>query len=206
MNRVFEVFVCILAALLAAPFFVIACLIVMMNLGFPLFFKQTRAGKSGGVFSIYKLRTMTDERDSAGNLLPDSERQTRATAMLRRLRLDEAPQLLMILRGDMALVGPRPLLPETIQAFGEAGQMRCTQRPGLTGWAQVSGNTTLSNQEKLQLDLWYVAHRSFALDLQIMAETIRVAIRGEHRRPDRIQAAESWVNASTSFELKETTA
>ena len=93
----------------------------------------------------------------------------------------------------MALVGPRPLLPETIKSFGPQGQYRCSVRPGLTGWSQVSGNTNLDNQEKLTLDLWYVAHRSTILDLRIMAETVGVAIRGEHRRIDRIEAASQWL-------------
>ncbi|MGI9368814.1 MAG: sugar transferase, partial [Ruegeria sp.] len=156
-------------------------------------FSQVRAGRNGQKFLLTKLRSMTNERDASGDLLPDKKRQTSFTRIVRRLRLDEVPQLISILRGNMALIGPRPLMPETIDEFGELGRLRCAIRPGLTGWAQVSGNTNLSNPEKLHLDLWYAAHRSTALDFRIMAETIAVAIRGEHRREDRIGQAERWV-------------
>ncbi len=193
MNRVPEILLCVLLGLISLPFFLIACLIVATSVGLPLMFSQRRCGLGGREFNLFKLRSMSEERGPDGALLPDDQRQTRATALIRRLRLDEIPQLLLILRGHMALVGPRPLLPETIESFGPEGQYRCSVRPGLTGWAQVSGNTNLSNSEKLSLDLWYVAHRSLALDLQIMSETVGVALRGENRRTDRIKAAADWL-------------
>ncbi|NVO56374.1 sugar transferase [Rhodobacteraceae bacterium B1Z28] len=184
---------CVVLGVVTLPFFLIACMIVLWSVGAPLMFSQPRCGLSGRIFQLFKLRSMSDARGPDGALLPDDQRQTRATAIIRRLRLDEIPQLLLILQGHMALVGPRPLLPETIESFGPQGQYRCSVRPGLTGWAQVSGNTNLDNQEKLTLDLWYVAHRSTILDLRIMAETVGVAIRGEHRRIDRIDAALQWL-------------
>ncbi|SMO61072.1 Sugar transferase involved in LPS biosynthesis (colanic, teichoic acid) [Ruegeria faecimaris] len=195
MNRFLEILCCLIAGTIALPFFLAGCVIVLFSVGRPLFFGQRRAGCNGRVFRIWKLRTMSDTRDQSGALLPDSERQTKTTKLLRRVRLDEMPQLVIILRGDMALVGPRPLLPETIEEFGDNGRVRCTVRPGLTGWAQVSGNTALSNDEKLKLDLWYVAHRSLSLDLKILFETIMVALAGEHKRPDRIQAADNWLDS-----------
>ncbi len=192
MSRSLEAILCLAGGLLALPFFALACLVVHATLGRPILFSQVRAGRHGTPFTIRKLRTMSDERDAEGLLLPDAARQTSATALLRRLRLDEVPQLVEILSGRMALVGPRPLLPETIMGFGAAGRLRNTVRPGLTGWAQVSGNTALSDTEKLDLDLWYIAHRSAALDLRILAETVAVAILGERRRPDRIERASRW--------------
>ncbi|WP_217361162.1 sugar transferase [Ruegeria arenilitoris] len=196
MNRLLEILICLLLGLLALPFFVIACVVVLLSIGRPLMFSQIRAGRQGHNFRLYKLRSMKETRAVDGSLHPDADRQTRATAMIRRLRLDEIPQLLLILQNKMALVGPRPLLPETIEDFGPAGQYRCSVRPGLTGWAQVSGNTNLSNSEKLSLDLWYVAHRSLALDLQILGETVGAALHNEPRRDDRIEAARKWMDSN----------
>lgn len=194
MSRPVEIFICILLGIIALPVFLIGCLVIITDLGRPLLFSQRRAGKDGVPFRLFKLRTMSDARDGAGNLLCDAERQSWASSILRRLRIDEIPQLLLILRGKMALVGPRPLLPETVDAFAEAGRRRGLVRPGLTGWAQVSGNTNLDNHEKMQLDLWYVAHRSAALDFRILAETAGVALAGEHRRADRLEQAARWLS------------
>ncbi|NVK12652.1 MAG: sugar transferase [Rhodobacteraceae bacterium] len=195
MHRLLEILICVIAGMLLMPFFVLACGAVLVLLGRPLFFSQVRAGRNGVPFRLVKLRSMHSSRDAQGALLPDAARQTRITALIRRLRLDELPQLALILRGRMALVGPRPLLPETIAAFGEAGRRRGRLRPGLTGWAQVSGNTLLADREKLQLDLWYVHHRSARLDLRILGETIGVALGGERRRPRRLAAAARWLQA-----------
>jgi lipopolysaccharide/colanic/teichoic acid biosynthesis glycosyltransferase len=158
-------------------------------------FRQTRAGKGGVPFDVIKFRTLTDDRDEYGVWLPDEERLTPAGKFLRRTRFDELPQLFIILAGSMALVGPRPLMGETIDGFGADGAKRGSVKPGLTGWSQVSGNTALNDGEKLKLDLWYVAHRTTALDLRILVETIGVALFGEHRREDRIAAAEHWGTA-----------
>lgn len=204
-NRFLEILICLMLGVVAVPMFAVGCAIVLTSVGRPLMFSQRRSGRNGQDFQLFKLRSMKETRDADGVLLPDADRQTRATALLRRLRIDELPQLILVLRNKMALVGPRPLLPETIAGFGTAGQYRCSVRPGLTGWAQVSGNTNLSDTEKLCLDLWYVAHRSLALDLRIMAETLGVAIRGERRDTARIDAATSWVRDSGahSFDLQE---
>ncbi|WP_152452396.1 sugar transferase [Roseivivax sp. THAF40] len=193
MSRPVEFIICILLGIIALPFFLIGCIIIYATLGRPLFFSQTRAGKGGVPFRLFKLRSMSDARDHTGALLPDEARQTWASAIIRRLRIDEIPQLLLILQGKMALVGPRPLLPETVASFGEAGRRRGLVRPGLTGWAQVSGNTNLDNHEKMQLDLWYVAHRSAALDFRILAETGGTALAGEKRRADRLEEAARWM-------------
>ena len=160
-----------------------------------MFFSQIRAGRNGIPFRLVKLRSMHSTRGADGALLPDAARQTARSRLIRRQRQDELPQLALIRRGRMALVGPRPLLPDTVAAFGAAGRLRGLVRPGLTGWAQVSGNTCLSQEEKLQLDLWYIFHRSAALDLRILAETLLVAIAGERRRPSRLAAAAHWLAA-----------
>lgn len=155
-------------------------------------FRQMRAGLNGQNILIGKFRTMSDLRDSHGDLLPDAQRETGLTRLIRRLRLDELPQLWFVLAGRMALVGPRPLLPRTLAEFGALGVLRNSVRPGLTGWAQVNGNTRLSNAEKLAMDLWYVAHRSLWLDLRVLAETFLVPLRGEIRDDARLRQATDW--------------
>lgn len=159
--------------------------LVRLTAGSPVLFFQSRAGGGGLPFRLVKFRTMTDARDATGRLLPDERRTTTAGRFLRRTRLDELPELWNIARGEMAFVGPRPLLPETVAGFGEAGRRRGTVAPGLTGWAQVNGNTLLAAEDKLALDLWYVDHRSRPLDALILLRTIVVVFRGE-----RVAAAE----------------
>jgi len=188
MNRNSELAITSFLFLVSLPFIAAAMLAVRIAVGRPVFFTQLRAGRGGCPIRIIKLRTMQPQ-PADGPALQDAERVTPVTARLRRLRIDELPQLLAVLRGDLALVGPRPLLPETVAGFGAAGRRRGTVRPGLTGWAQVSGNTRLTDDEKLRLDLWYVENRSAALDIRILLETVRVALFGERRRPERLAAA-----------------
>lgn len=169
---------CVLAVLLFLPA-AITFLVVVFSLGRPAFFEQRRVGLNKREFWIRKFRTMTSVCDSNGVLAPDELRQTRATRWLRRLRVDELPQLASVLAGDMAFIGPRPLLPKTIAEMGACGEIRCSIRPGLTGWAQVNGNTFLSDDQKLSLDIWYIDHRSVALDVKILAMTISTLLLGE---------------------------
>lgn len=195
MSRWQELFLVWLLIVLTLPFRLVTAGFLLAHLGRPLMFRQTRVGQGGRQILVPKYRTMSDARDAAGRLLPDAQRQTRFSGIIRRLRLDELPQLDRIAAGDMALVGPRPLLPATIQDFGALGGIRNSVRPGLTGWAQVSGNTRLSDAEKLALDLWYVAHRSPALDLRILRDTVGVALGGERRDEGRLRAAQDWLRA-----------
>jgi lipopolysaccharide/colanic/teichoic acid biosynthesis glycosyltransferase len=132
---------------------------------------------------------MTDERDDRGELLPDPDRLTQFGAALRRYRIDEMPELFHIVAGQMSFVGPRPLPPRTIETMGELGRIRTSVRPGLTGWAQVKGNTLLNNQEKAALDAWYVKNQSVALDFRILVLTIMTIVHGEHRDECAIQLA-----------------
>lgn len=169
------------AGVISSPVQVLLGLLVLSSLGRPILFRQVRCGRLGQPFVLYKFRTMRDDRDEAGRLLPDEERVTAVGAFLRRTRLDELPGLLNIAKGEMAFVGPRPLLPETIEELGDKGRRRSLVRPGMTGWAQVNGNTLLSLDEKVALDLWYIDHAGLWLDLTILQRTLLVMIGGERR-------------------------
>lgn len=181
--------VALVAFVATLPLSLVAAVVVCASIGRPLLFRQARCGFGGKPFSICKFRTMRDTRAADGTLLPDHLRETPATRLMRRTRIDEIPQLLAIALGDMAFVGPRPLLPQTIADFGEAGRLRCTVRPGLTGWAQVNGNTRLGDHEKLALDLWYVQNRSVWLDLWILLLTARVVLFGERVNDHNLASA-----------------
>ena len=194
MPRIIELTLVSLSALVLALPILLTGLMIFIFLGRPVFFRQPRIGKLKSQFNILKFRTMTNEFGSDGNLLPDELRQTTFTRFIRRVRLDELPQILAILKGDMALVGPRPLLPVTIDEFGLLGERRCLVKPGLTGWSQVSGNVHLSNIEKLKLDLWYVNHRSLFLDVKIIYETFTVLLFGEKVNNNRINTADMWLS------------
>ncbi|MBT2134044.1 sugar transferase [Croceibacterium sp. LX-88] len=169
------------AGVISSPVQVLLGLLVLSSLGRPILFRQVRCGRLGQPFVLYKFRTMRDDRDEAGRLLPDEERVTAVGAFLRRTRLDELPGFLNIAKGEMAFVGPRPLLPETIEELGDKGRRRSLVRPGMTGWAQVNGNTLLSLDEKVALDLWYIGHAGLWLDLTILQRTLLVMIGGERR-------------------------
>ena len=190
---------------LSVPFLIVPLLVtailVMKTLGYPVLFHQSRAGLNAVPFRISKFRTMTDARNASGELLPDEERLTDISRFIRRTRLDELPQALSIIRGQMSLIGPRPLKPKTIEDMGARGRLRCTVRPGLTGWSQVSGNTQLTDAEKLDLDLWYIKHRSLSLDLRILFETFLIVVaRGEVRNEERIRQAQDWVQSGGAVE------
>lgn len=174
---------------LLLPAMIVVAILVAATLGRPLLFMQRRSGRGGETFRLVKFRTMRATRSPDGSLLPDAARVSRLGRWLRRLRVDELPELWNILRGEMALVGPRPLLPDTIAAMGAAGARRGLVRPGLTGWAQVNGNVLLSDHDRLTLDLWYIANRSIALDLRILWRTLRVIVAGERVNPMEIRRA-----------------
>lgn len=167
--------------LLLAPVAALLALVSLISMGGPVLFRQERSGLHGQPFTMAKFRSMNDARDADGRLLPDEQRVTAWGRFLRRSRLDELPGLWSIVRGDMAFVGPRPLLPGTIASLGERGRQRGQVRPGLTGWAQVNGNTLLSLDEKVALDLDYVRNASLGLDCRIILRTIAVMIAGEKR-------------------------
>ena len=150
---------------------IIAFLLWIQNTGTP-FFSQTRPGKHGKLFTIYKLKTMRDTRDDSGDLLPDNLRMTPLGKIIRKLSLDELPQLWNILKGEMSFVGPRPLLPEYLPLYSKEQERRHEVKPGITGWAQVNGRNAISWKQKFEYDLWYIQHQSFILDIKILGMTL----------------------------------
>jgi sugar transferase EpsL len=178
-KRIFDLILTSLGLILLSPFALLTALSVRIFLGRPIFFRQQRPGYKGRPFFIYKFRTMTAASDSAGNLLPDSQRLTRLGRFLRALSLDELPELFNILRGEMSLVGPRPLLMEYLERYSLEQMRRHDAYPGLTGWAQVNGRNAITWQGKFTLDVWYVDHWSFWLDIKIILLTLWKVIKRE---------------------------
>lgn len=167
------------ALIVGAPVMLGIAAAVRCRMGSPVLFAQERLGYQNQVFTIYKFRTMRDARDPSGALLSDAERLTAFGRFLRASSLDELPELINVLQGTMSLVGPRPLLVEYRERYTEEQARRHTVRPGITGWAQVSGRNALSWEEKFRLDCWYVDHRSLALDVYILAKTVLAVLRRE---------------------------
>ncbi len=182
MNSVPARFAALMLLLALSPALLMLWLICALTQGHPVLFRQYRAGKGAKPFRLLKFRSMRDTRDAEGELLPDDQRVTAIGTFLRRSRLDELPGLVNVVRGEMGFVGPRPLLPTTIAELGSRGLKRCAVKPGLTGWSQVSGNTLLSLDQKVALDLWYIENRSLFLDVKIIALTLLVVIAGEKIR------------------------
>ncbi len=176
-KRLFDVVASGLGIAAISPVLIGAAIGVRLKLGSPVLFKQTRPGLGGEPFTIYKFRTMTDERGPDGELLPDEERLTAFGQFLRSTSIDELPELFNVLKGDMSLVGPRPLLMRYLPLYNDHQARRHEMRPGITGWAQVNGRNDLSWDEKFDLDVWYVDNQSFLLDLQILARTIWKVLR-----------------------------
>lgn len=173
MKRCFDVCIAALVLLVFALPLLALALLVRIKLGKPVLFSQLRPGMHGKAFRMVKLRTMTDARGPDGALLPDAERLTPFGRFLRATSLDELPELWNVLKGDMSLVGPRPLLMEYLPLYSAEQARRHDVRPGVTGWAQVNGRNALSWEEKFALDVWYVDHQSFALDIKILWRTAR---------------------------------
>jgi sugar transferase EpsL len=178
-KRAFDILVSALALVLGAPFFAIIALLVRLKLGRPVFFVQMRPGLRGELFPLRKFRSMTDQRDAAGALLDDARRLPPFGRWLRSTSLDELPELWSVLIGDMSLVGPRPRLSEYLPLYTPEQARRHEVRPGLTGWAQVNGRNAISWEERFRLDVWYVDHQSFLLDLKILALTVAKILRRE---------------------------
>lgn len=172
-KRILDFIAALIGLFFLSPLFVVVTIgLFFANKGKPFFF-QTRPGKNEQLFNIVKFKTMTDAKDSSGNLLPDAERMTKIGNFVRKTSLDELPQLLNVLKGDMSLIGPRPLLPEYLPLYSEEQQKRHTIRPGITGWAQVHGRNAISWSAKFKLDIYYVAHLSFWLDVKVLFLTIK---------------------------------
>jgi len=178
-KRIFDLTLTLLGLILISPLLLALALIIRLNLGKPVIFTQVRPGFKGKPFALYKFRTMTDARDAQGNLLPDEQRLTRLGVFLRSYSLDELPELINVLRGEMSLVGPRPLLMQYLERYSPEQARRHDVLPGITGWAQVNGRNILTWQDKFRLDVWYVDHWSIWLDLKILWLTLVKVIKRE---------------------------
>lgn len=170
-KRILDLILSLMALILLMPLMLIIGILVAINLGNPIIFKQKRPGKDEKIFTLYKFRTMTDEKDEKGKLLPDSQRLTKFGKFLRSTSLDELPELINILKGDMSIVGPRPLLVEYLELYNEEQKHRHDVRPGLTGLAQISGRNAITWEEKFEKDIEYVHNISFIGDVKIIIKT-----------------------------------
>ncbi|MGD8189483.1 sugar transferase [Brevibacillus ginsengisoli] len=168
MKRFFDVTISLVLVILLCPLILLLIVLIRFKLGTPVFFTQWRPGLKGKPFLIYKFRTMTDGRDEQGVWLPDEQRITPFGRFLRRFSLDELPQLLNVIKGELSLVGPRPLMMEYLPLYTPEQARRHDVKPGITGWAQIHGRNALTWEEKFELDVWYVDHRSFLIDLRIL--------------------------------------
>lgn len=177
MKYLFDFIVVGMVLVFLSPAIFIIGLIILFSKKKSLFYRQTRPGKDEKPFEILKFRTMTNERDGNGNLLPDEERMTKAGEFIRKTSIDELPQLINVLRGDLSLVGPRPLLMEYLPLYTEEQRKRHLVKPGITGWAQINGRNAISWEDKFKLDVWYVENQSFKLDMYILYKTFHNVIK-----------------------------
>jgi len=173
------------------PMMIIA-LLIYLSIGSPIIFKQKRPGLAGKVFEIYKFRTMKNSTDKFGNLLPNDQRITRLGKILRKLSLDELPQLFNVLKGDISLVGPRPLLVEYLDLYTKEQARRHDVRPGITGWAQINGRNNISWEERFKLDVWYADNQSFLLDIKILFLTVLKVFTRSDINPDDKEFVEKF--------------
>ncbi len=179
LKRVVDVIVSSLGILLFSPILLGVALVIRLKMGTPVFFRQVRPGLQGKPFTMFKFRTMVDARDAKGNLLSDTDRLTIFGQFLRRTSLDELPELYNVIKGEMSLVGPRPLLMQYLDRYTPEQARRHEVKPGITGWAQINGRNAITWEEKFAYDVWYVEHYSFWLDLKIMALTVWKVLKRE---------------------------
>lgn len=179
-KRIIDFSIALVALLVIWPFLVVIYIwLTIANKGAGAIFYQERPGKDKKIFRMMKFKSMTDERDAKGNLLPDKDRITAVGKFVRKTSIDEFPQLINVLKGDMALIGPRPLLPEYLPYYTERERLRHTVRPGISGWAQVNGRNNLTWDQKLELDAYYVEHLSFLMDLCVLLTTVKNVMGGK---------------------------
>lgn len=191
-KSIFDFSIAFVAFIFLLPIFVIVLVgLYIANQGKPFFF-QLRPGKNGQLFKIIKFKTMNDKKDSDGNLLPDTYRLTKIGAFVRKTSLDELPQLINVLKGEMSLIGPRPLLPEYLPLYNETQKKRHQVKPGITGWAQVNGRNAISWSQKFEYDVWYVNHVSFLLDCKIVFLTINRVLKREGITSENSVSAEAF--------------
>lgn len=186
-KRLFDIIVSGFGILISFPITVSIALLIRLTMGSPVFFIQTRPGYKEKPFNLLKFRTMNNECDSKGNLLPSAQRITKLGRFLRKTSLDELPQMFNVLKGDLSLVGPRPLLTEYLNEYSEEQRRRHDVKPGITGWAQLNGRNALSWEERFKMDIWYVDNRSMWLDIKIIIMTILMVIKRENTTPSDVE-------------------
>jgi sugar transferase EpsL len=191
-KRIFDLAFALFGLVTLSPLLACIALLVRAKLGRPVLFRQVRPGLGARPFTIFKFRTMTDKKDAAGNLLPDAERLPGFGKFLRAASLDELPELWNVVKGDMSLVGPRPLLMQYLNRYTSEQARRHEVKPGLTGWAQIHGRNDISWEEKFRMDVWYVDHYSFCLDLKMVLITIRKVLKREGISQKGVATAEEF--------------
>ena len=200
MKRLFDILVSLFAIIVFTIPMLIVAIIVRAKMGSPVIFTQKRPGLHGKPFHIYKFRTMTNEKDDQGKLLPNEDRITKSGQIIRKLSLDEFPQLFNVLKGDISLVGPRPLLMEYLPLYNQKQARRHDVRPGITGWAQVNGRNAISWEERFELDVWYVDNQSFLLDMKILFMTVLKVFKSEGVTPSDRAFNEKFKGSSLNEE------
>ena len=189
LKRLFDIAVSATGLIISAPITLTTAVVISKKLGKPVLFRQVRPGQDGKPFEIYKFRTMSDERDENGELLPDDQRMTPVGTFIRKSSIDELPQLINVLKGDISLVGPRPLLMEYLPLYNDEQKKRHNVKPGITGWAQVNGRNAISWDQKFKLDVWYAENQSFKLDMYIIYKTIiNILQRKDINAPNHVTA------------------
>ena len=191
-KRLFDLVFSLVLIILLAPLFVLLSLMIYLDLGSPILFRQQRPGLHGVLFTFFKFRTMDNKTDENGNLLPDGARLTALGRLMRRTSLDELPQFFNVIKGDMSLIGPRPLLMEYLELYTDEQMRRHEVKPGITGWAQVNGRNAITWEEKFRLDLWYVDNRSFLVDLRIILLTIIKVVKKDGINQEGMATAEKF--------------
>lgn len=199
LKEIIDRSISLITLLVVSPLFLLIWAVISFEMGNPVFFKQARPGKNSNVFNFYKFRTMTDAVDIHGQSLPDAQRLTALGKFLRKTSLDEVPQLINVLKGDMSFVGPRPLLVEYLDCYTPEQIRRHEVKPGITGWAQVNGRNTIAWEEKFRLDVWYVENQSLWLDMKILYLTVAKVLKAEgisnpnHATMEKFQGSSSVI-------------
>ncbi|MGB6681859.1 MAG: sugar transferase [Candidatus Bathyarchaeia archaeon] len=194
-KRIFDIFFCLFGFVFLSPLFLIVSLVVKLDSRGPILFKHSRPGKNVKIFNLYKFRTMKELRDESGNLLPDEKRLTKVGRLLRRLSLDELPELWNVLKGDMSIIGPRPFVIQYLDRYTPEQARRHEVIPGITGWAQVNGRNAITWEEKFKHDVWYVDHWSLWLDVKIIFMTFKNVLKGEGINQPGFATAEEFMGS-----------
>jgi len=192
LKRLFDIILSLILIILLSPFLIITALLVFFKIGKPILFKQIRPGLNEQLFTIYKFRTMSNEKGKNGELLSDKERLKEVGIFIRKSSLDELPQLLNVLKGEMSFIGPRPLLVEYLDLYSETQKRRHNLKPGISGWAQVNGRNAISWEEKFNHDIWYVANQSFLLDMKILWMTFLKVLKRSDITSDKHVTVENF--------------